>query len=69
MANRTDPRALHDSAIETLASETDLPRDVVADLYRSELSKLEGSASVKQFLPLIVSRRVVRQLRIRGAQQ
>jgi Protein of unknown function (DUF3562) len=64
MANRTDLRSLHESAIETLANETQMPRDVVANLYRAELSNLESGASIKQFLPLIVSRRVIQRLRV-----
>lgn len=54
--------AVHSSAIDTLAQETELPREVVAELYEEELSQLAPQASISQFLPLIVSRRVLSRL-------
>lgn len=50
--------ALHESAIESLVQETTLPKEAIAELYDAELAALEPNATVKQFLPLIVSRRV-----------
>jgi hypothetical protein len=48
----------HAHAIQTLARDMGIPVEEVNQLYEQELEKLKEYARVKDFLPLIVSRRV-----------
>jgi hypothetical protein len=57
------PTALHESAIDSLVQETTLPKEAIVELYDAELATLEPQATITQFLPLIVSRRVKQWLR------
>ena len=47
-----------DSDVEVLARETDTPVDAVRELYRVEREKLEHSARIKAFVPVLARRRV-----------
>jgi len=47
-----------DSDVEVLARETDTPVDAVRELYRVEREKLEHSARIKTFVPVLARRRV-----------
>lgn len=48
----------HLNAIQTLAGNMRIPMDMVRQLYEVELEDLKQSAKVKDFLTVIVSRRV-----------
>ena len=54
-----------ESSMRSLAEELREPRDLIAAAYRRELARLQRSARVTAFLPLVVSRLVRR----RGAKQ
>jgi hypothetical protein len=56
-----------DSEIELLAKKSDIPLDTVAQIYRAEHAKLEQTARIKTFLPVLAHRRVKEILRSRGA--
>jgi hypothetical protein len=47
-----------DSDVEGLARETDTPVDAVRELYRAEREKLEHSARITAFVPVLARRRV-----------
>ncbi len=47
-----------DSEVELLARESDTPVDAVRELYRIEREKLEHSARIKTFVPVLAWRRV-----------
>ncbi len=47
-----------DPDVERLARETDTPVDAVRELYRIEREKLEHSARIKTFIPVLARRRV-----------
>jgi hypothetical protein len=47
-----------DTEIELLARETQVPREIVAKLYNSELTKLEQTARIKTYVPVLIHRRV-----------
>jgi Protein of unknown function (DUF3562) len=49
--------------IELLARETDSPLDVVERIYASERAKLEGSARIKTYIPVLTHRCVKDRLR------
>ena len=51
--------------IELLARETDVPREVVAKLYISERAKLERTARIKTYVPVLIRRHVKALLRER----
>jgi hypothetical protein len=53
--NRTDNA---DSEIEFLARETQMPRALVETLYASERARLERTARIKTYIPLLIDRRV-----------
>jgi Protein of unknown function (DUF3562) len=55
-----------ESAIESLARETNTPLDTVREIYRLEHDKLERSARVKTFVPVLAHRRVKARLQERG---
>jgi hypothetical protein len=49
--------------IETLARETDMPVEVVQQLYTSERAKLERTARIKTYVPILIHRQVKALLR------
>jgi Protein of unknown function (DUF3562) len=53
-----------ESEIESLARETDTPVNTVQEIYRAELDKLEGSARIKNFVSVLVHRRVKARLQV-----
>jgi hypothetical protein len=46
------------SEIELLARETDMPRELVETLYVSERAKLEKTARIKTYIPVLIHRHV-----------
>jgi len=52
-----------ESAIEFLARETGTPVDTVKEIYRAEREKLERSARIKTFVPVLAHGRVKSILR------
>jgi hypothetical protein len=44
--------------VELLARETDTPVEAVRELYRIERERLENSARIKNFIPVLARRRV-----------
>jgi hypothetical protein len=52
-----------DTEIELLASETHMPRELVAKLYTSERAKLERTARIKTYVPVLIHRHVKALLR------
>jgi hypothetical protein len=57
----SDRRHLH--SIHALAEEIDMPVDEVAAAYEDILDELEDDAQVKDYLPILVSKRVKRLYR------
>jgi hypothetical protein len=53
----------HHDAIESLIEETNLPADIVRNVYERELGVLKDSARVKDFLVLFTVRRAREALR------
>jgi hypothetical protein len=49
--------------IESLARETDMPIELVQDVYTSERAKLEQTARIKTYVPLLIHRHVKALLR------
>jgi hypothetical protein len=47
-----------DAEIELLAHETHMPRDLVANLYSRERAKLERTARIKTYVPVLIHRHV-----------
>lgn len=54
-----------DLQIERLARETDAPVELVQDIYASERARLEGTARIKTYVPLLIHRNVKARLRAR----
>jgi hypothetical protein len=52
-----------DTEIELLARETHMPRELVAELYKSERAKLERTARIKTYVPVLIHRHVKALLR------
>jgi len=52
-----------DTEIELLARETQLPRELVAKIYSSERAKLERTARIKTYVPVLIHRQVKALLR------
>lgn len=52
-----------DTEIELLARETQMPRELVAKLYTSERAKLERTARIKTYVPVLIHRHVKALLR------
>lgn len=67
MPNPKQPPSLNDRvhahAIEALAIETQLPVERVGDVYAAELERLMVDARIKEYLPVLTSRRVRQILR------
>jgi Protein of unknown function (DUF3562) len=57
-----DP-SLVDTEIDVLARETRMPRELVARLYSSECAKLERTARIKTYIPVLIHRHVKALLR------
>ena len=49
---------VHKHAIHALAEETRLPVERVGTLYAVELAQLTADARIKDYLPILISRRV-----------
>lgn len=62
----TEAQAAHRHVIEDLASELDCDTELVADVYWNELKKLEGNASVHEFVPVFAARHTRDRLRSRS---
>jgi hypothetical protein len=54
-----------DTEIELLARETHAPLELVESLYASERTRLERTARIKTYIPLLIHRRVKALLRER----
>ena len=52
-----------ETEIELLALETQVPRDVVAKIYTNERAKLERTARIKTYVPVLIHRHVKAILR------
>jgi hypothetical protein len=52
-----------DTEIELLAQETHLPLELVAKIYTSERAKLERTARIKTYVPVLIHRHVKALLR------
>ena len=55
-----------DTEIELLAHETQMPRELVASLYTRERAKLERTARIKTYVPVLIHRYVKALLRERS---
>jgi Protein of unknown function (DUF3562) len=56
-----------DAEILTLARETDTPVELVQEIYASERAKLERTARIKTYVPVLARRHVKALLRERRA--
>jgi hypothetical protein len=52
------PHSSREPEFEMLARETDTPLDTVREIYRVERDKLERSARIKTYIPVLAHRRV-----------
>lgn len=52
-----------DAEIESLARETGMPVELVQKLYNSERAKLERTARIKTYVPVLIHRQVKALLR------
>ena len=52
-----------DAEIEMLARETDMPREFVEEIYTNERAKLERTARIKTYVPVLIHRHVKALLR------
>lgn len=52
-----------DAEIESLARETDMPVILVQDIYISERAKMERTARIKTYVPILIHRHVKALLR------
>jgi len=52
-----------DTEIEMLARQTQMPRELVARLYSSERARLERTARIKTYIPVLIHRQVKALLR------
>jgi hypothetical protein len=55
----------HENAIDDLTRRTELPREVVREIYMQELDSLRGQAAIATFLSVFTMRRVADRLRRR----
>jgi hypothetical protein len=58
-----ESRANSESDIDALARETDAPIEIVREMYSSERAKLERSARIKTYIPLLILKHVKALLR------
>jgi hypothetical protein len=56
-----------DAEMESLARETDMPVELVQEIYTSERAKLERTARIKTYVPVLIHRQVKALLRERRA--
>ncbi|MGB6308660.1 MAG: DUF3562 domain-containing protein [Steroidobacteraceae bacterium] len=56
-----------ESEIETLARETDMPVETVYKIYNLERARLDQTARIKTYVPMLVHRRVKELLQVRRA--
>ena len=54
-----------DAEIESLARETEMPVELVQEIYTSERAKLERTARIKTYVPVLIHRHVRALLRTR----
>jgi hypothetical protein len=47
-----------DEEIESLARETDMPVELVQEIYSSERARLERTARIKTYVPVLIHRHV-----------
>jgi hypothetical protein len=52
-----------EAEIESLARETDMPVELVQEIYASERAKLEQTARIKTYVPVLIHRHVKALLR------
>ncbi len=52
-----------DAAIEILARETDMPVELVQEIYTRERARLERTARIKTYVPVLIHRHVKALLR------
>jgi hypothetical protein len=52
-----------DAEIDLLAQEMHTPRELVAELYASERAKIERTARIKTYVPVLIHRQVKALLR------
>jgi hypothetical protein len=65
MNDQTYPHSsARDSAIELLARQTDTPLDTVRAIYQVEHDKLERTARIKTFVPVLAHRRAKARLQM-----
>jgi len=53
-----NPPSNADAEIASLALETDMPVELVQDIYTSEREKLERTAHIKTYVPVLIHRHV-----------
>jgi Protein of unknown function (DUF3562) len=65
----SDQSVVHaaDAEINSLARETDTPVELVHEIYSRERAKLEKTARIKTYVPLLIHRHVKALLRERRA--
>ena len=56
-----------DAEIQSLARETDMPVELVQEIYTSERAKLELTARIKTYVPVLIHRHVKALLRVHRA--
>jgi hypothetical protein len=61
--NDLDDQSNIDTEIELLARETQVPRSVVERIYSSERARLERTARIKTYVPVLIHRHVKELLR------
>lgn len=54
-----------ESEMESLARETDMPVEIVNEVYRRERAKIERTARIKTYVPVLTHRHVKELLRER----
>jgi hypothetical protein len=70
MENTTTERPANrpiDAEIESLARETDMPVELVQEIYSGERARFEKSARIKTYVPVLLHRHVKALLRERRA--
>ena len=63
MSDSADSSA--ESEMESLARETDMPVEIVNEVYRRERAKIERTARIKTYVPVLTHRHVKELLRER----
>jgi Protein of unknown function (DUF3562) len=71
MNDQTNPPSTgpREPEFETLARETDTPLDLVREIYRVERDKLERSARIKTYIPVLAHRRVRALLQVESGKR